>query len=264
LWGFFYSLPGVELSNVKGIFPWEGFRWEGFDLEVDSLESFTWHDLKIGRPIWDSLTWESINFEGIIDRIYFSVVTITTLGYGDIVPLSGLAKILVALESVTGLIIAGLFLNALSHQHGSEAQAEERRIIISQITGGRSYPTISLRENPTTGALEYWFIVVGETPLYDVKASIKNIEGFEDVKMTDYGVLVVGFRNFIKSIERPRSGVIKLLVEYHARNGKFSEKIRFIEKEEGRWTKQSRTAVQWAEKGAPKEVKKLNWYNVTI
>lgn len=38
------------------------------------------------------------------DLLYFSLVTLSTIGYGDIVPLSGEARILAALEGVTGVL----------------------------------------------------------------------------------------------------------------------------------------------------------------
>lgn len=50
----------------------------------------------------------------IIRMIYFSTITITTLGYGDIVPLTNTTRILVSLESFLGVILIGLFLNSLS------------------------------------------------------------------------------------------------------------------------------------------------------
>lgn len=43
--------------------------------------------------------------------LYFSTVTITTLGYGDIVPLTDRARLLTALESILGVVLAGLFIN---------------------------------------------------------------------------------------------------------------------------------------------------------
>lgn len=46
--------------------------------------------------------------------LYLSVVTITTLGFGDIVPTSDGARLAVGLEAVTGVVLAGLFLNALA------------------------------------------------------------------------------------------------------------------------------------------------------
>lgn len=51
---------------------------------------------------------------------YFSAVTITTLGYGDIVPITNPARILVALESIFGIVLIGLFLNSLSREYGAE------------------------------------------------------------------------------------------------------------------------------------------------
>jgi hypothetical protein len=38
------------------------------------------------------------------DLLYFSLVTLTTVGYGDVVPLSGEARMLAALEAVTGVL----------------------------------------------------------------------------------------------------------------------------------------------------------------
>ncbi len=45
--------------------------------------------------------------------IYFSLVTITTLGFGDIVPLTDLARALVGLESFSGIVLLGLFVNSV-------------------------------------------------------------------------------------------------------------------------------------------------------
>ncbi|MCZ0743185.1 potassium channel family protein [Vibrio diabolicus] len=48
--------------------------------------------------------------------LYLSIVTITTLGYGDIVPISDLNRFLVGLEAILGIILIGLFLNSLSQE----------------------------------------------------------------------------------------------------------------------------------------------------
>jgi hypothetical protein len=45
--------------------------------------------------------------------LYFSAVTISTLGYGDIVPLTSRARALVTLEIILGPLLFGLFLNSL-------------------------------------------------------------------------------------------------------------------------------------------------------
>ena len=49
-----------------------------------------------------------------IECLYFSTVTITTLGYGDIVPRGELGRIVTAIQSLLGVILIGLFLNAIA------------------------------------------------------------------------------------------------------------------------------------------------------
>lgn len=48
--------------------------------------------------------------------VYFSAITITTVGFGDIIPVTWLARTLTGLEAVLGWVLAGLFLNAAAHQ----------------------------------------------------------------------------------------------------------------------------------------------------
>jgi hypothetical protein len=48
--------------------------------------------------------------------MYFSATTITTLGIGDVVPISTLARITVGAESISGIILIGLFLNSLANK----------------------------------------------------------------------------------------------------------------------------------------------------
>jgi hypothetical protein len=45
---------------------------------------------------------------------YFSTVTITTLGYGDIVPTSNTVRMIISIESILGIILIGLFINAVA------------------------------------------------------------------------------------------------------------------------------------------------------
>ena len=52
--------------------------------------------------------------------LYLSAVIITTLGLGDIVPITWQARTLVAIEAVTGIVLAGLFLNALASRASSK------------------------------------------------------------------------------------------------------------------------------------------------
>ena len=52
---------------------------------------------------------------GFVDSFYFSVVTITTLGFGDTYPVSGShVRILVSIEAILGILILGFFLNDIA------------------------------------------------------------------------------------------------------------------------------------------------------
>lgn len=53
--------------------------------------------------------------DNYITCLYYSTVTITTLGFGDISPISQLAQIITMAESIMGLVIIGLFLNSIAH-----------------------------------------------------------------------------------------------------------------------------------------------------
>jgi hypothetical protein len=46
--------------------------------------------------------------------LYLSAVTITTLGFGDILPISSRARAAVAIEAVSGIILIGYYLAGLS------------------------------------------------------------------------------------------------------------------------------------------------------
>ena len=48
--------------------------------------------------------------------LYFSSVVITTVGFGDIIPMTGLSRLLVAIEALAGIVLIGLFLNAVAYR----------------------------------------------------------------------------------------------------------------------------------------------------
>ena len=68
--------------------------------------------------------------------MYFSAVTITTLGYGDITPLNDMVKTLAAIEAVFGVFLIGTFLFYLAknQSRGMElqrVQAQKRNLLRS-------------------------------------------------------------------------------------------------------------------------------------
>lgn len=61
-----------------------------------------------------------------IESSYFSVVTITTLGYGDIIPRSSAARILISLQTLLGITVIGVFLVWIGHD---QSQKEHERYL---------------------------------------------------------------------------------------------------------------------------------------
>lgn len=62
--------------------------------------------------------------------VYYSIVTITTLGFGDYTPAHGWAQMVTAIEVMCGLIILGLFLNAVGSMKSEidvESEIEKQR-----------------------------------------------------------------------------------------------------------------------------------------
>lgn len=70
-----------------------------------------------------------VSAENIYDSLYFSVVTVTTLGYGDIVPKSGLGKVLVSIQTLVGVISIGVFLNSLWQMYADKIGVQEKEIL---------------------------------------------------------------------------------------------------------------------------------------
>jgi hypothetical protein len=61
----------------------------------------------------------------ILRMLYLSSVTITTLGFGDIVPITNGARLAVAAEAILGVLLIGFFLNALAMNVLPPARAED-------------------------------------------------------------------------------------------------------------------------------------------
>jgi len=76
----------------------------------------------------------------LLDAFYFSVITITTTGFGDITAHGNLAKICVSVEATAGITIVGLFLASLWREFtqrvemGQEARLLKNHQIIGRAT----------------------------------------------------------------------------------------------------------------------------------
>jgi hypothetical protein len=59
------------------------------------------------------------------ELLYFSLVTLSTLGYGDIVPLNGEARILAALEAITGVLYIAITVALLVSSYKQRSSPSE-------------------------------------------------------------------------------------------------------------------------------------------
>ena len=70
--------------------------------------------------IWAFAHLSTGGFSGLEDAVYFSTVTFSTLGYGDIIPAPGW-RVFAALEAMNGFVLIGwsiAYLVAASTRHG--------------------------------------------------------------------------------------------------------------------------------------------------
>ena len=66
----------------------------------------------------------SRSLEGF-NSLYFSITTLATSGYGDIMPVSGLARMLAMMESVAGLLYVAVLIARLVSLYSSQALADD-------------------------------------------------------------------------------------------------------------------------------------------
>jgi voltage-gated potassium channel Kch len=85
------SVAQAELYTAINVYLLLGLLWTTLYL---ALDSFFPGSIKVATGGADRQT----------ELLYFSLITLSTVGYGDIVPLSGMARILTALEGVTGVL----------------------------------------------------------------------------------------------------------------------------------------------------------------
>jgi hypothetical protein len=97
--------------SLYGESPWRTFITMAVVIIISSFFTF-FYVLENPSGGWDDFLWTSTDI--IIDRavqsIYFSFVTFTTLGYGDVLPLTNLTKAFAGFLALVGLLNTSLFM----------------------------------------------------------------------------------------------------------------------------------------------------------
>jgi voltage-gated potassium channel Kch len=152
--GCYHGVHGLDTLFGNAIFKRDAQDQDYLDsleINIDQTESvrlrslkkfgfWVWEQIDFGRSlarpaIWASLIaivfglifmldmqfqWGLIDFSGsaqsFLTPFYFSVVTFTTLGYGDVLPIHWFGELLVIVEVVLGYSTLGLLLSILANK----------------------------------------------------------------------------------------------------------------------------------------------------
>ncbi len=101
-------------NNIMGsicIFLLLGFIWAIFYLLLIEVTPTSFSGIEL-------TTWK----QNLPDVIYFSFVTLTTLGYGDVLPTSPLARFLVYMEAIVGVFYMAIVVSSLVSAKGSSKE----------------------------------------------------------------------------------------------------------------------------------------------
>ena len=99
----------VDKINYNQLFKHEGFLSpvikidEGVEKEI--------HDFLLASKGFSN----DIN-NHFLSMLYLSAVTITTIGYGDIVPITLITRMLITIEALIGMTLMGIFLNNITYR----------------------------------------------------------------------------------------------------------------------------------------------------
>jgi voltage-gated potassium channel len=69
-----------------------------------------------------------------VNAYYFCVVTLSTVGYGDIVPHTAVGKIFTTFYIVVGVVILGAFFNAIVKRRGQKMESRQAEFVAAKIS----------------------------------------------------------------------------------------------------------------------------------
>lgn len=149
---------------------------------------------------------KGIKTNGFLDAIYFCVVTMTTVGYGDLVPDGQLAKLLACTYVFTGMALVGLILSK-----AADYIVEKQEIfLVRTLHMGENFGPEQISKEVETNKAKYKFMlaasvflvlmIVGTTFLYFVE-NLEFVDAFYCVCST-VTTLGYGDKSFSTTIGR--------------------------------------------------------------
>ena len=76
-----------------------------------------------------TLTYHYVEGWSVVDSLYFSVVTLTTIGYGDFTPQTDAGKIFTIIYIVVGIGMILSFINTIQHHYTYMRYREKKEIV---------------------------------------------------------------------------------------------------------------------------------------
>jgi hypothetical protein len=155
-----------------------------------------------------------------VDAVYFSVITITTVGFGDIVPGSDTGKVLVILQATAGVVIVGLFLAALWRDFTDRLEASHAAQLLA-----------SQRKVHLTTFFAYWRYI--ETTIADYRTATAEattpMGRRDDVQAYDPAFRFSDMRDVLGPTAEPHAGRIRpLLVRYFEIEGQLANDLKYL------------------------------------
>lgn len=139
---------------------------------VSNIRPIVWIGLYVCiTPIFALIYWALPDWQfripegdipGYGSWLYYSIVTITTLGFGDYTPAHGAAQAITAVEVMCGLIFLGLFLNAVGSMKSEidvESEIEKQKAMHNAMETEKLQKSVPMIINSLNVFLAYCYAV---------------------------------------------------------------------------------------------------------
>lgn len=97
--------------------------------------AFAYQALSMWAPDHAPVMSDGTALEHFLNSLYFSVVTVTTVGYGDFVP-HGLSRAIAASEGIAGFALFGLLVGKIASRRQERTIEEVHRHVVSDTVAG--------------------------------------------------------------------------------------------------------------------------------